>query len=73
MQSHLVSFEYGIGAVWGYVKAPSAGAVEAQIPEVDVATEPPAWMTEAEVRSLKHQAIDVNRADVLDQLIRTEC
>ena len=70
MQTHLVAFEYGTGAVWGYVNATSRTDIESMIPEVDVFDEPPAWMTEDEVDELRRKAVDVGRNDVLDRLLR---
>jgi len=46
MKPHLVAYEYGSGAAWGYVMAPSADAVEKVLPEVEVFEQPPEWMTE---------------------------
>ncbi len=72
MQSHLVSFEYGTGSVWGYLIAPSVGEIESRLPEVEVAPAPPAWMTNDDVATLQSQAVDVHEADSLDRLIRTD-
>jgi len=70
MQTHLVAFEYGTGAVWGYVNATSRTDIESMIPEVDVFDEPPAWMTEDDLDELRRHIIDVEQNDALDRLLR---
>ena len=70
MQTHLVAFEYGTGAVWGYVAATSRTDIESMIPEVDVFDEPPAWMTEDDLEELRRHTIGVEENDALDRLLR---
>jgi hypothetical protein len=70
MQTHLVAFEYGTGAVWGYVNATSRTDIESMIPEVDVFDEPPAWMTDDDLDELRRHTIDVEQDDALDRLLR---
>jgi hypothetical protein len=70
MQTHLVAFEYGTGAVWGYINATSRTDIESMIPEVDVFDEPPAWMTEDDLDELRRHIIDVEQNDALDRLLR---
>lgn len=70
MQTHLVAFEYGTGAVWGYVNASSRTDIESMIPEVDVFDEPPAWMTDDDIDELRRHTVDVAETGALDRLLR---
>lgn len=41
----LVCYDYGTGGLWGVLMAPSVAAITAKYPELDIADEPPAWMS----------------------------
>jgi len=70
MQSHLVAFEYGTGAVWGFVTAPSIDHIAATVPELDVVEAPPSWMTEDDLAELRNQAVDIEGDFALDRFLR---
>jgi hypothetical protein len=70
MQTHLVAFEYGTGAVWGYVNATSRTDIESMIPEVDVIDDPPLWMTEEDLDELRRYTVDVDETGALDRILR---
>jgi hypothetical protein len=40
----LVAYNYGQGAVWAWVIAPSAAAIVAAFPELSVVDDPPEWL-----------------------------
>ncbi|HHC08111.1 MAG TPA: hypothetical protein ENK55_05295 [Actinobacteria bacterium] len=69
MQHHLVSFEYGLGAVWGYVAAPSAEEILAAAPEVDVHDEPPVWFEPEDLERLRRRTIVLEDGSVVDSLL----
>ena len=65
MKPHLVAYEYGSGAAWGYVMAPSRDAVTRALPEVEVFDEPPEWMTSDDIEHLRHHTtVDVAEVSV---------
>lgn len=41
----LISYDYGMGAVWGFVRAENERAIADQFPELAVSNEVPEWMT----------------------------
>lgn len=57
MTAHLVAYEYGTGRVWGFINARTEEDIVATIPEVDVYDDPPEWMTDGQVRSLRERAV----------------
>jgi hypothetical protein len=44
MNGFLVSYEYGMGALWAIVKAESEAAIRRKFPELQVYTKKPDWM-----------------------------
>lgn len=70
MQTHLVAFEYGRGAVWGYVNAPTRSDLEATLPELEIVEEPPAWMTERDLETLRGRVVEFDHDQALDRIIR---
>ena len=70
VKPHLVAYEYGSGAAWGYVLAPSPAEVEKALPEVEVFEAPPSWMTADDIDGLKNFTT-VNVKDVsIDALLQ---
>lgn len=59
MNGWLVSYEYGSGAAWGFVKAASSDEIRAHAPDMVVHTEAPSWMSTAELTGLREQGLDV--------------
>lgn len=68
MTDHFVRFEYGTGQVWGCVRARSAADIAARIPEVDVVSGPPSWMSDGQVRALRERAAYAS-SDALDAIL----
>ena len=65
MTRHLVGYEYGSGAAWGFVLAPSSEAVREALPHVEVYDDPPEWMTNDDLDHIAaHATIEVSTASV---------
>ena len=60
-QSFLVCYDYGRGGVWGYVRAASASEITEKFPELVVADEVPAWMSDDIQAKLKEREEDIER------------
>ncbi len=70
MQAHLVAYEYGAGAAWGYVLADSVEDIKYALPEVDVYMRPPAWMSTEDIHRLReHVTVELDGDDCLDQIL----
>jgi hypothetical protein len=50
--SVLVCYDYGTGGLWGVLMAPSRESIHAMYPELDIADEPPPWMSAERHRDL---------------------
>ncbi len=48
----LVCYDYGMGGPWGVLMAPSVAIIQLKYPELHVAEEPPAWMSQEEFQAL---------------------
>lgn len=69
MKTHLVAYEYGSGAAWGYIVAESREAIVAQVPEVEIHDAPPVWMTEHDVEVVRqHATVEVGN-DAVDRIL----
>ena len=53
MTEHLVAYEYGTGAAWGFVLAPTRDAVTEALPEVEIYEDPPMWMTDDDLHAIR--------------------
>jgi hypothetical protein len=53
----LVCYDYGTGGLWAVLMAPSATAIGAKYPELDIADEPPAWMSRERYQSLHDEPL----------------
>jgi hypothetical protein len=53
VKEHLVAYEYGMGMAWGYVVAGSPAEIEAVVPDVDIVSEPPHWMTTEDLGAVR--------------------
>jgi hypothetical protein len=53
VKEHLVAYEYGTGMAWGYVVAGSVEEIQDAVPDVDVVTEPPTWMTSEDLGAVR--------------------
>ncbi len=70
MQAHLVAYEYGAGAAWGYVLADTVEEIENLLPEVDVYNLPPLWMSMDDIHRLReHVTVELADGDYLDQIL----
>lgn len=69
MQAHLVAYEYGAGAAWGYVLADTVEEIEDTLPEVDVYVRPPAWMSMEDIHRLREHVTVELADDCLDQIL----
>lgn len=56
-QPFLVCYDYGTGGLWGVLMAPSVTAIKAKYPELDVAGEPPSWMSDERFQSLRDEPL----------------
>lgn len=59
MDGVLVSYEYGSGAAWGFVRDASDAEIHRQAPEVIIHHEAPSWMSTAEYTCLREQSVAV--------------
>ncbi len=69
MSDHLVVYEYGTGAIWGYVRAESAAEIAAAVPELDVPDGAPPWLTTEDLEALRRRRIELSDGRVLDRLM----
>jgi hypothetical protein len=69
MTEHLVVYEYGTGAVWGYVTARSAAEIAAAVPELDVYDPAPPWLTADDLIALRSDSVALADGDVIDRLM----
>ena len=59
----LVAYDYGMGGLWGVMLARSEEEILARYPELGIASERPAWMTEARYEQLcKEELHDIDDA-----------
>jgi hypothetical protein len=72
MKTHLVAYEYGSGAAWGYIVAESREAIAAQVPEVEIHDEPPAWMTDRDVEVVRQHATVEVGTDAVDRILESK-
>ena len=69
MKTHLVAYEYGSGAAWGYIVAESREAIAAQVPEVEIHDAPPVWMTDDDVAFVRqHATVEVGN-DAVNRIL----
>ena len=69
---NLVAFEYGSGAICGFVTGATPAEIAAAVPELDVHPAPPAWMTEADIADLRASAtweLNGSATHLLDKII----
>ena len=71
MSDHLVVYEYGTGAVWGYVGAGSAAEIIAAVPEVDVPDTAPPWLTTEDLEVLRERRIELSDGRVIERLMHS--
>ncbi len=69
MKDHLVAYEYGTGAIWGYVRAGSAAEITAAVPQLDVYDGAPPWFTSRDLAILQATSVDLAKGGVLDRLM----
>ena len=69
MKTHLVAYEYGSGAAWGYIVAESREAIAAQVPEVEIHDAPPVWMTDDDVEVVRQHATVEVGTDAVDRIL----
>lgn len=67
MTDHLVVYEYGTGAVWGYVRAGSADEISEAVPELDIHEGAPPWLTTEDLATLSNVALA--DGEVIDRLM----
>jgi hypothetical protein len=72
MTDHLVAYEYGTGQVWGYIRARSSADIESIVPEVEVYSAPPSWMSDGELRTLRERAVYLS-VNALDSIVHHRC
>jgi hypothetical protein len=71
-EEHLVLYDYGQGGIWAFVLAESAENIENRFPEPQIFPQPPGWMDEAQLRSVRQNAtinIDEERTGLLADII----
>ena len=69
MDDHLVAYEYGTGAIWGFVRAGSAAEITAAVPELDIYEGAPPWLTSQDLAVLQASSVDLADGSVLDRLL----
>lgn len=55
----LIAYDYGMGGLWGVLRAGSADEIKAKYHEVIVVEERPQWMDDESFQSLLDDATDV--------------
>jgi hypothetical protein len=53
MTEFLVAYDYGMGGLWGLLRAESAADIGRLYPEVHVVDHPPAWMTTERIAKMR--------------------
>ena len=71
MTDHLVAYEYGTGAIWGFVRARSAAEIAAAVPELEIYDGAPPWLTARDLETLRESPIDLADGHVLDRLVHS--
>lgn len=69
MSDHLVVFEYGTGAVWGFVRADSPSAITEAVPELDVLDGAPPWLTSEDLEAMRETSVDLGDGNVIERLM----
>lgn len=69
MSDHLVVYEYGTGAVWGYVGASSADEITAAVPELDVMEGAPPWFTSEDLEAMRLTRVELVDGQVIERLM----
>lgn len=69
MTDHLVAYEYGTGAIWGYVTAESADQITDAVPELDVYDGAPPFLTDDDLDAMREEAIPLADGHIVDRLI----
>jgi hypothetical protein len=68
MTDHLVAYEYGTSQVWGFIRARSTADIESIVPEVEVYSAPPGWMSDGELRALRERTVYLS-GNSLDSIV----
>lgn len=53
MTEFLVAYDYGMGGLWGLVRAESADEIVRTYPELHVVHHPPAWLTDEKLAKMR--------------------
>lgn len=72
MTDHLVVYEYGTGAIWGYVSAGSADEISQAVPELDIHEGEPPWLTADDLATLRQSSIALADGEVIERLMHTQ-
>ena len=70
MKEHLVAYEYGNGAAWGYVVAHSAADIVEALPELDVVDEAPTWLTTEDLGAVHEYCTYALEETSVDQILQ---
>ncbi len=68
----LVVYDYGMGGLWGVIRARSPREIKALYPELVIVEAPPAWMTSEEFQRLRDEEwhdIDGAPSGILDAVL----
>ena len=58
MREYLVCYDYGMGGLWWWIKAPNVEAITDRYEGVIVFSEPPAWWDEVHDRTVEHRQLN---------------
>lgn len=58
---HLITYDYGQGALWAFLLAESPEEIRTRHPELTIVEEPPTWMTQEELAEI--ETIDIDRPE----------
>ena len=53
----LIAYDYGMGGLWGAMRARSEGEIKAKYPELGIAHERPPWMTDERYEQICHEEL----------------
>jgi hypothetical protein len=67
----LVAYDYGMGGLWGVMRARSADEITTTYPELQIASARPKWMSEGRYDDLADHPYDIDGAPwgLLDALL----
>jgi hypothetical protein len=69
LTDYLACYDYGQGGVWVVVSAHSAEAITGRYPELQVASQRPAWLDDSQYERLPRHLLDASPTGVLQTIV----